>query len=193
MGLLIDPKADPTDLELIAQYKASENTSPLGILFMRYKHLITGACMKFLKHGFEAEDATMDIYVELHTKLLEHEIKNFKSWLYTLTCRHCLMKIRKAKGIVEVDADDKKFESLFVENDVVEHLLEELQDETELLQGAIAQLKDGQKICIELFYLKELSYKEVADQTGLDLGQVKSHLQNGKRNLFLILTNALKD
>jgi RNA polymerase sigma factor (sigma-70 family) len=193
MGLLIDPKADPSDLELIARYRESDDPSPLGILFMRYKHLIMGACMKFLKHSSEAEDATMDIYVELHAKLKEHEVKNFKSWLYTLACRHCLMKIRNSKGIVELDADDKKFESLFMENEVVEHLLEELQDETELLQSAIAQLKDGQRECITLFYLNELSYKEVADSTGLDLGQVKSHLQNGKRNLSLLLTNALKD
>jgi RNA polymerase sigma-70 factor (ECF subfamily) len=101
--------------------------------------------------------------------------------------------MRKTKGIVEVDADDKKFESMFMENVVVEHLLEELRDETEVLQGAIAQLKEGQRECIKLFYLNELSYKEVADTIGLDLGQVKSHLQNGKRNLFLYLTEALKD
>jgi len=193
MGLLIDPKTDPSDLELIAEYKATKSTVPLGELFMRYKHLIMGACMKFLKHSSEAEDATMDVYIELHTKLLEHEVKNFKSWLYTLTCRHCLMKIRKMKGIVEVDADDKKFESVFMENHVIEHLIGEMQDETEVLQTAIAQLKEGQRECIKLFFLKELSYKEVADNTGLDLGQVKSHLQNGKRNLFLYLTEALKD
>jgi RNA polymerase sigma factor (sigma-70 family) len=193
MGLHKDPKTDTSDLELIAEYKATKSPGPLGELFMRYKHLIMGACMKFLKHSSEAEDASMDIYIELYTKLLEHEVKNFKSWLYTLTCRHCLMKIRKSKGIVELDADDKKFESLFMETEVVEHLLEELQDETELLQGAIAQLKEGQRECIRLFYLKELSYKEVADTTGLELGQVKSHLQNGKRNLYLYLTEALKD
>jgi RNA polymerase sigma factor (sigma-70 family) len=193
MGLYKDPHADPTDLDLIAQYKATQDTGPLGDLFMRYRHLIMGACMKFLKHGSEAEDATMDIYIELHTKLLEHEVKNFKSWLYTLSCRHCLMKIRKAKGIVEVDADDKKFESAFMETEMVEHLLEELQDESEVLQSAMAQLKEGQRECIRLFYLKELSYKEVAEATGLDLGQVKSHLQNGKRNLYLYLTQALKD
>jgi RNA polymerase sigma factor (sigma-70 family) len=180
-------------MELIAEYKATKNPGPLGELFMRYKHLIMGACMKFLKHSSEAEDATMDIYIELCTKLLEHEVKNFKSWLYTLTCRHCLMKMRKTKGIIELDADDKKFESMFMETEVIEHLLEELQDETELLQSAIAQLKEGQRDCIKLFYLNELSYKEVADATGLDLGQVKSHLQNGKRNLFLYLTEALKD
>jgi RNA polymerase sigma factor (sigma-70 family) len=193
MGFVKGPNGDLSDLELIADYKATKNAGALAELFMRYKHLITGACMKFLKHGSEAEDATMDIYLELHVKLIEHEVKNFKSWLYTLTCRHCLMKIRKAKGIIEVDADDKKYESMFMENEVIEHLLEELQDETEVLQAAIAQLKEGQRECIRLFYLKELSYKEVADTTGLDLGQVKSHLQNGKRNLFLYLTQALKD
>ncbi len=187
MGLYKDPKADTSDLELIAEYKATENPGPLGTLFMRYKHLIMGACMKFLKHSLNAEDATMDIYIELHTKLLKHEVQNFKSWLYTLTCRHCLMKLRKDKGIIEVDADDEKFESMFMENDLPDHLLDEMQDEIELLHNAVQQLKEGQKNCIDLFYLQKLSYQEVADKTGLDLGQVKSHLQNGKRNLSIYL------
>lgn len=182
-----------SDLELISQYKASKSTEPLGMLFMRYKHLIMGACMKLLKNSLEAEDAVMDIYIELHAKLLEHEVKNFKSWLYTLTCNHCLMKVRKRKGITEVDADGKNFESQFMENLVVEHLLDGMRDDVEVLQEAIAQLKDGQRDCIKLFYLKELSYKEVAETTGFDLGQVKSHLQNGKRNLYLYLTQAQKD
>jgi RNA polymerase sigma-70 factor, ECF subfamily len=180
-------------LELIAEYRATENPAPLSVLFMRYKCLVMGACMKFLKHSMEAEDATMDIYLELNTKLLGHEIKNFKSWLYTLTSNHCLMKLRKNKGIVEVDADDKKFESLFMENEGIEHLLEDLQDETQILHDAVNQLKEGQRDCINLFYLQKLSYQEVAEKTGLDLGQVKSHLQNGKRNLHIYLIQALKD
>lgn len=55
------------------------------------------------------------------------------------------------------------------------------------LEEAIKKLKDEQRICIELFYLQEKSYKEVADQTGLSMLNVKSHIQNGKRNLKIIL------
>lgn len=51
------------------------------------------------------------------------------------------------------------------------------------LESAILLLGEEQRRCIELFYLKELSYREIVETTGLTLNEVKSHLQNGKRNL----------
>lgn len=193
MGNSFSTSPESTDIELIARYRATKDQQFVGNLFQRYKHLVVGACMKYLKHQEEAKDATMDIFEELIYKLLEHDIKNFKSWLYSLTRNHCLMKIRKGKGISEVDIQNEKIENQFMETADFEHLVNEKQDESEVLLAAIEQLKDGQRECIRLFYLKELSYKEVADITQLDLKQVKSNIQNGKRNLQLILAQAFKD
>jgi RNA polymerase sigma factor (sigma-70 family) len=182
-----------TDVEVLAKYRATKDQQYLGKLFQRYKYLVVGICMKYLKHQEEAKDACMDIYEELTFRVLEHEIKNFKSWLSSVARNHCLMKIRKTKGITEVDVQNEKIENQFMESADFEHLVTEKQDESEVLLEAIEQLKDGQRECIRLFYLKELSYKEVADLTHLDLKQVKSNIQNGKRNLQLILAQALKD
>ena len=193
MGNSISMSPESTDIELIARYRATKDQQFVGNLFQRYKHLVVGACMKYLKHQEDAKDASMDIFEELIYKLLEHDIKNFKSWLYSLTRNHCLMKIRKAKGISEVDIQNEKIENQFMETADFEHLVNEKQDESEVLLAAIEQLKDGQRECIRLFYLKELSYKEVADIMQLDLKQVKSNIQNGKRNLQLILAQAFKD
>ncbi|MFT6278588.1 MAG: RNA polymerase sigma-70 factor (ECF subfamily), partial [Flavobacteriales bacterium] len=55
-------------------------------------------------------------------------------------------------------------------------------------ENAIDQLNPEQQKCIRLFYLEQKSYKEVADLTGYDMKKVKSFLQNGKRNLQLLLT-----
>lgn len=57
------------------------------------------------------------------------------------------------------------------------------------LPDAIKNLSDEQRICIELFYLHEKSYKEVAETTQYSMNQVKSFIQNGKRNLKLMLEN----
>jgi RNA polymerase sigma-70 factor (ECF subfamily) len=42
-----------------------------------------------------------------------------------------------------------------------------------------------------LFYLEKKSYQEIAENTGFTLMQVKSHIQNGKRNLKLLLDKKL--
>ena len=55
------------------------------------------------------------------------------------------------------------------------------------LEKAMAGLNEEQRICVELFYMKDKSYNEIADITGYSLNNVKSYIQNGKRNLKIKL------
>ena len=52
-------------------------------------------------------------------------------------------------------------------------------------------MSDAQRICIDLFQLQEKSYKEIMASTGFDFKQVKTHIQNGKRNLKLLVLQQL--
>lgn len=170
-----------TDEELIALYKANERSLFIGILYERYGHLVMGACMKYLKNPTEAEDMTMQIFENLHTKLLKHEINFFKSWLYMVTKNECFMFLRKKGNSIAY-------------NEVTESASEDYSEELilkeqklSILEEVIPLLKDDQRLCIELFYLKELSYQQISDQLKMSLMQVKSAIQNGKRNLKIRL------
>ena len=61
-----------------------------------------------------------------------------------------------------------------------------------LLDYAINQLNQEQRNCIELFYLQQKNYQEVACITGYDIGKVKSYIQNVKRNLKLLMEAAIR-
>jgi RNA polymerase sigma-70 factor (ECF subfamily) len=52
---------------------------------------------------------------------------------------------------------------------------------------ALEELNKEQKQCVILFYLDKRSYQDIAGITGFTLMQVKSHIQNGKRNLKLLI------
>jgi RNA polymerase sigma-70 factor (ECF subfamily) len=188
MGSSTSTQGEISDLELIKQYKVTEDNSYVAELFQRYTSLILGTSYKYLKNSADAEDASMEIFEELLRKLLVHEVTNFKSWLYSLTRNHCLMKLRKNKGINMVELEGEKFENKFMESPSFEHLDKEAPTETELLQEALSQLKDHQKTCVEMFFLREMTYKQIVDATGFDMNKVKSYIQNGKRNLYLILS-----
>jgi RNA polymerase sigma-70 factor (ECF subfamily) len=142
--------------------------------------------MKYLKNEDEAEDAAMEIFESLSEKLIKHDVKYFKSWIYTLTKNHCLMKLRKKKTIVssEIILNNHEFS---VENDSILHLDNEDQKNKDLLVKCLNELKPEQKICVELMYLQGKSYKEITVETGFDLKRVKSFIQNGKRNLRLMM------
>lgn len=60
--------------------------------------------------------------------------------------------------------------------------------EIELLSKAVNELKEEQNRCIVAFYFQGLSYQEIVEEEGFTLNEVKSHIQNGKRNLRLQLT-----
>jgi RNA polymerase sigma-70 factor (ECF subfamily) len=55
------------------------------------------------------------------------------------------------------------------------------------LEEVLPLLKMDQRICIELFYLKEQSYQQISESLKMSLMQVKSAIQNGKRNLKIRL------
>ena len=62
----------------------------------------------------------------------------------------------------------------------------------ELMSESIEELNKEQKQCVTLFYLEKRSYQEIAESTGYTLMQVKSYIQNGKRNLKILLEQKLK-
>ncbi|HNP97451.1 MAG TPA: RNA polymerase sigma factor [Bacteroidia bacterium] len=177
-----------TDLELVALYKQGDKNA-LGVLFKRYTHQLFGVCLKYLKDTDESKDAVMSIFEKLQSDLFKHEITFFKSWLYAVTRNHCLMILRSRKGIFHQSVDEEGSGLEVMEMHSLWHPDDALEKETTYrkLEEAIKKLKEEQRICIDLFYLQEKSYKEVCDITGFTMLNVKSHIQNGKRNLKIIL------
>ena len=97
------------------------------------------------------------------------------------------MKLRKEKNLTLVRAEEGKNIFSIVEKEQVLHQEEVKMKEADLtnLEMAINTLSTDQKMCIELFYLQQKSYAEVVEITGFTLNNVKSFIQNGKRNLKL--------
>ena len=174
-----------SDEELISAYKQSSDLDVLGELYQRKSIMISSICVKYMDRLEDAEDAAIEVFEVLKKDLLKHEVDNFNGWLFSVTRNLCYKKLNKLKKEGAVLTDDEKSLNQFVESnnhdDLNDKLLKEA--ELELMEEAIKHLKDEQQLCIELFYLKQLSYKEIEEQTDLDLKKVKSHIQNGKRNI----------
>ncbi len=60
----------------------------------------------------------------------------------------------------------------------------------DVLSSAMTKLKKEQEKCIRMMYLENKSYKEISEITGYSLKQVKSYIQNGKRNLKNLIMNS---
>ncbi len=182
------------DTDIIVRYKESGDKMYLGILFERYAHLAFGVCMKYLKNEDDCKDAVLDIFEHLAEDLLRFNVKSFAPWLHSVAKNHCLMQLRKKKLVINDEHGFRQAEEtlLTIPTDM-RFLNENIREEhLENLDEAIETLNEVQQKCIRLFYLEEKSYEEVADITGYDFKQVKSYIQNGKRNLknYLIKKSA---
>jgi RNA polymerase sigma factor (sigma-70 family) len=142
-----------------------------------------GVSVKYLKNIPEAQDNLMLIFEKLIKELRKTEVQNLKAWLYTITKNECLMALRKNKNRSYSAIDTLQFEN---EESTIEKLKEKERLLT-LLEEVIPALKENQRVCIELFYLNKKSYSEIAKQTQYTLKEVKSNIQNGKRNLELMM------
>lgn len=179
---------DLSDRELVYRYQKSRNKRYIGELYERYGHLVYGVSLKYLKNVQEAQDNVMLVFEKLMSELEKSDIKNFKAWIHTVTKNQCLMHLRKNKNVRSKEQSIEPIEySLASETTDVEQVIAKEHSLTQMEQ-ALNQLKKEQKTCVELFYLKEKCYQDIAEFTGFSLKQVKSYIQNGKRNLKIILT-----
>jgi RNA polymerase sigma-70 factor (ECF subfamily) len=178
-----------TDNELLSLYYSDKNQEWIGILLERYTLLLLGVCMKYLKDENEAKDCVQQIFLKVLMEVGKYKIEFFKSWLYMVAKNHCLMKLRDkgAKGLKELN------ENHAAAIDTDKETLIQNEQTYDLLEEAINELSEEQKQCVILFYLKKKSYTEISEQTGFSMMQVKSYIQNGKRNLKIILEHKMKE
>ncbi len=182
-----DPNEHISDQELLDNFYRDHNNHWLGILFQRYTLLLLGVGMKYLKNEEEAKDVVQQIFLKAITELHKYKVEYFKSWLYMVAKNHCLMKLRDRQNMVLTEIKD----NVAATNDDTLHLHLEKNRRLELMNESLAELSKEQQLCVTLFYLEKKSYQQIADETGFNLLQVKSYIQNGKRNLKLLLEKKL--
>jgi len=175
-----------SDQELVGRYKASSDKRYVGELYNRYAHLVYGTCIHYFRDKDIAKDHVLEIFEKLFTELQKREVENFKGWLTFVVRNHCISELRKMQTRLSRDMEyayELKTGS-GEEKDIAEE-----EKKLEALEKAMGNLNPLQRTCIELFYLKDMSYSQIVESTGYSVNEVKSYIQNGKRNLKLMLIN----
>ena len=182
------------DAALVLQYKQTNDLVYIGELYKRYAKQVLSVCIFYFKDKDEAKDHVMQIFDKLIIELKEKNVDNFKGWLSFVVRNYCISILRKQK--TEKKRLHEYYEQeLQVLSEEKEMALQAIQDH-ELNEGwlkeSLHELKQEQKECVELFYLQNKSYQEIAAAGKYTLNEVKSYIQNGKRNLKILLLEKQK-
>lgn len=167
-----------SDLELVKDISFGDKEL-YDALFLKYRFMLYGVCLKYLKNQKDAEDQVILLYEVMHRRMLSKDIHNLKSWMYTLTKNSCLEQLRKLNTQKEklVTAQNVYYDQLLHQESITnEAMLERLGD-------CIKELKELQQKCIKAFYLEEQNYEEISLAFDMKWKEVRSHIQNGRRNL----------
>lgn len=185
---LFKKKEYSSDEELLKHYKQSGNKDLFADLFKKHVSVVYGTCLFYLQDKDEAQDATMQLFEKLMLDINNREIDNFKGWLSFVVRNHCISIIRKnksqsknIKSYYEFEYEDANYETEEKINTVSDDVM------LENMKQCLPKLKENQRLCVELFYLNNKSYQDIVNQTGFTLNEIKSYIQNGKRNLKLLL------
>jgi len=177
-----------TDAELLELYYADKNQQWLGILLERYTLLLLGVCMKYLKNEELAKDSVQHIFLKAISELHKYRVEHIKSWLYKIACNHCLTYLCDRH-----ESTRELSETIAAEDDLFTRASHQQKDAMlTYMEEALNQLNAEQKTCVTLFYLQKKSYSEISAITGYTMMQVKSGIQNGKRNLKQLIEKKLQ-
>lgn len=180
------------DDELLQSLTKDNYGDIVNEIFNRYSHILYGVCYKYLKNTEESKDAVQSIFEKIFIDLSNHTVKNLKSWLFVVAKNYCLMHIRKRQLDLKELTPESTTNVLYklYQEELGQKIDDEVaENQISKMLALMEKLSSQQGICLSLMYLEDKSYKEIADITGFGMNEVKSHIQNGKRNLRKLLTD----
>jgi RNA polymerase sigma factor, sigma-70 family len=177
------------DDELLRLFVEEAIEAAMEEIFNRYSHLVYGLCMSIVRDGEIARDLVITVFEKLLKSVAGSGVRNLKSWLLVVARNECYLYFRKTKHkTISLDSDEVNFAS--VEGLTVEEATADPLEKERMLDQVVAgldMLSLEQNICLNMLYLQGKTYQEICESTGYTFGQVKSYVQNGKRNLKIIL------
>lgn len=184
-----------TELEqkaLIGRIVAGESEL-FETLVREHQGRVYGLALRMVSEPMDAEDCAQEAFLKAFRSLSGFRFESsFASWLYRLTSNVCLdfLRARRRRAETSLTSPDDDGDDLALPIPDPADGPEALAERSELreqVRAALAQLPDDSRQVLLLRELGGLSYDEIADETGLELGTVKSRIFRARRRLADIL------
>lgn len=175
---------NPEESGLIATAQTGD-LDAFNALVLRYQDAVYGVALRIMGDPHSAADVAQDAFITAFRRLETYRGGSFKSWILRITTNQCYDELRRLKrrpatsmqDLPDADADDGP--ALPDDSDTPEQVAEQNE-----LNRAIAQcieaLGDDQRTVLVLSDVEGLSYQEVAEITGANLGTIKSRLSRAR-------------
>ena len=171
------------DSWLVLRSRDGDNKA-LGLLVKRWHKKLCKQAYWYTKDMNGAKDIVQDCWPKIIKKI--HTLKeprNFGSWALSIVTRKSLDRLRKNKR------EEKHNTQFYKDNSEINEQVSYRESDNliHILRASIKELPEASQLVLNLFYLEELSIKEISEILELPLGTIKSRLFNAREKLKLII------
>lgn len=177
-----DPRTDHdaphADAELLEQARNRRDGRAFEALYRAHRRRVFGVCLRLLREVPRAEDACHDAFVRAYERLDTMRGTDFGAWVASIARNRCLDELRRRERWCTLDLAESQSTGVTVG-------AAEARVELEKAMSVVSSLEENQRVVFLLFHLDRKSYREIEECTGYSAKQVKSYLQNARRNVGL--------
>jgi RNA polymerase sigma-70 factor (ECF subfamily) len=182
----------PTDVDLMLGIQSGD-ADALSQLYDRYNGIVKALILRIIHNDTEADDLLQEVFMEIWNQAKNFSAKKGKplGWMVTLTRRRAIDALRKrqayARAEERLQAEPEQQPLAWVQNTTEKEI--EAGDTRVLMAKVINSLPEAQQQVIELAFFQGMSQREIASNTNIPLGTVKTRLELGLKKIY----DGLKD
>ncbi|MDE5631957.1 MAG: sigma-70 family RNA polymerase sigma factor [Muribaculaceae bacterium] len=178
-----------TDEQLVAAYAKGENNA-FDVLLSRHKTKLFNYILQIVRDRDLADDIFQETFVKVIITIRQGRYKDFgkfSAWLSRIARNLAIDSFRADKSEGGISADTSDYDILNrreLSEDTIEDVIIDLQIENDV-RALIDELPESQKEVLTMRYYKDMSFKEIAEQTGVSintsLGRMRYAILNLRR------------
>lgn len=166
---------EPSDADLVAQYKETQDTRILQILLDRYDRYVVSIALPYLKDRDEVQDLKQDLFIKLWEKLQTHEPDSFRFWLGRVVRNHVYDKYLRKKRPETMEELPEQVEHFVSKHD--------LDIDFKLILSCLENLRPDQRLYVELAFLGGMKNAEIVEETGWSPNKTRGLYDRALKNL----------
>lgn len=182
-----------SDEQILEKFNKGDRGA-FDLIIERYHKQVYRLAYKFTRNQKDAEDVSQDTFMRAYENMIKHpkEELKIKAWLMTICVNLCRNLAKKKKSFSFSDFETEDDDRLFVDSVEDKKAIGPVEkakkkEKTKLVQTAIAQLKPKYQVVLQLRYVEDLSYSEIAETLDIPINTVKIHLKRAKEQLTFYL------
>ncbi len=174
-----------SDEELIGR-AAEGDKEAFADIVRRYQSRIFKLAYRFTGNSEQARELAQDIFLKVYKAAGTYVVKaRFQTWLYRIATNHCLNAVRKSRR--EHSADNETLSALYhrddSRSDITPREAAERTERVQMVQNALANIPERQRMAIVLLRYENMSYREIARTMQCSVAAIESLVFRGMQNL----------